>query len=83
VATAPARAAAWPSAPAPNRPASTRPAYFGADVVDTPILGRGDVPEAALPGPAIVEEYDATTLVPPGWTVRRDSLGNLVLVDAR
>jgi len=27
----------------------------------------------------IVEEYDATTVVPPGWSARRDSLGNILV----
>ena len=30
-----------------------------------------------LPGPAIVEAADSTTLVPPGWSLRCDRIGNL------
>ena len=30
-------------------------------------------------GPAIVEEWTSTTLVPPGWTARTEPLGNLLL----
>ncbi len=30
-------------------------------------------------GPAIVEQYDATTVVYPGWFVETDGVGNLVL----
>ena len=30
-------------------------------------------------GPLIVEDYDATTLVPPGWRVRLDRQGAIVL----
>jgi len=30
-------------------------------------------------GPCIVEEYDATCLVPPGWNARLDTHGNIVL----
>ncbi|HWD59203.1 MAG TPA: hydantoinase/oxoprolinase family protein [Stellaceae bacterium] len=30
-------------------------------------------------GPCIVEEYDATCLVPPGWTARLDEFGNMTL----
>jgi hypothetical protein len=30
-------------------------------------------------GPAIVEEFGATTVVPPGWTARADALGDLAL----
>ena len=32
-----------------------------------------------FPGPAIVEQYDATTVVYPGWAVETDGVGNLVL----
>jgi N-methylhydantoinase A/oxoprolinase/acetone carboxylase beta subunit len=37
------------------------------------------VPTQPTAGPLIVEEYDATTLVPPGWTLRRDDDANLIL----
>jgi len=30
-------------------------------------------------GPAVVEQFDATTIVPPGWTGRVDQHRNLVL----
>jgi N-methylhydantoinase A len=60
---------------------SARPAYFGVThgLLDTPVLGRADVPVVPLAGPAIVEEYDATTVVPPGWTIRRGELDTLLL----
>jgi N-methylhydantoinase A len=34
---------------------------------------------AVIAGPAIVEQFDATTLIPAGWTARVDGLRNLVL----
>ncbi|MFT5540390.1 MAG: N-methylhydantoinase A, partial [Alphaproteobacteria bacterium] len=34
---------------------------------------------AALPGPAIIEQMDATTLIPPGWDGAVDAHGNLIL----
>jgi len=36
------------------------------------------VPGAALAGPAIIEQYDTTVLVPPGFTVTLDRNGNLI-----
>ena len=42
-----------------------------------PILRRGDV--RVVDGPVIVEDYDATTVVPPGWKCSRQDLGGLVL----
>jgi len=36
----------------------------------------------AVVGPAIVEQFDATTVVPPGWSGQVDGHGNLVLARA-
>jgi N-methylhydantoinase A len=57
-----------------------RSVYFGREHGwrDTPILGRGDLAEAVA-GPAIVEEYDATCVVPPAATARLDRYGNIVI----
>ena len=33
----------------------------------------------SISGPAIVEQFDATTVLPPGWRGHVDTLGNLVL----
>jgi N-methylhydantoinase A len=32
-----------------------------------------------LPGPALIEASDSTTVVPPGWSVRCDAIGNLMI----
>ena len=37
----------------------------------------------SINGPAIVEQFDATTIVPPGWTGRVDPMGNLILEKGR
>jgi N-methylhydantoinase A len=34
---------------------------------------------AGLIGPAIVEQFDATTIIPPGWNARVDGFRNLIL----
>ena len=49
-----------------------RRAYFGREHgwQNTPVVGRTDVGTEGRPGPLIVEEYDSTTVVPPGCTVR-------------
>jgi N-methylhydantoinase A len=33
----------------------------------------------ALAGPLIVEEFDTTVVVPPGWQVEVEGYGNIVL----
>jgi N-methylhydantoinase A len=37
------------------------------------------VPGNRIAGPAIVEQMDSTTIIPPGWSGRLDGFGNLVL----
>lgn len=37
------------------------------------------LPGASFPGPAVVEQYDATTIVPPGATVDVDEYRNLIV----
>ena len=59
-----------------------RPVWLAeaADTVDTPVYGREKLrPGNRFAGPAIVEQMDATTLVPPGWTARVNSYLNLIL----
>ncbi len=46
----------------------------------TPIYQRERLlPGNVVQGPAIIEQYDATTMLPPGWKAQVDSLTNLVL----
>jgi N-methylhydantoinase A len=57
-----------------------RRAYFGPEHgwLDTPVLGRAALGSGRT-GPCIVEEYDATCLVPPGSTATLDGHGNIVV----
>ena len=61
-------------------PGAPRRAYFGPDHGwhETAILRRSDL-ATARPGPCIIEEYDATCVVPPGWTATLDAGGNIVV----
>ncbi|MBI2767528.1 MAG: hydantoinase/oxoprolinase family protein [Chloroflexi bacterium] len=50
------------------------------DFANCPIYAREELrPGNRFAGPAIVEQMDATTLVPPGWSARVDSYLNLIL----
>jgi len=51
----------------------------GAGLLETLVVQRGNVEETARQGPLIVEEYDATTLVPPGCTAALDAAGNIII----
>ena len=59
-----------------SRPA--RQAFFGRETgwLETPVIERADL-AIARQGPLIIEEYDATCLVPPGATARLDGFGNI------
>jgi N-methylhydantoinase A len=60
--------------------AAPRPAYFGAELgwVKSPILRRSDL-SAPRVGPLIIEEYDATCVIPPGARASLDAGGNIVI----
>jgi len=58
--------------------AERRPVWFGGQAHDCPVWDRDRLPEGAqVRGPAIVEEFGATTVVPPGWRGTLDGHGNL------
>ncbi len=50
-----------------------REVFFGpaAGRLETPVIDRARVGEDWVDGPVIVEEYDSTTVVPPGCRIRR------------
>lgn len=57
-----------------------RRVWFGGAAHDCPVWERERLPErAALGGPAIVEEFGATTVVLPGWRGALDEHGNIRL----
>jgi N-methylhydantoinase A len=68
-----------PSRPEPE-PGPPRQVFFGQEQgwVETPILRRSDL-EGGRAGPLIVEEYDATCVVPPGAKASLDGGGNIVI----
>jgi N-methylhydantoinase A len=60
---------------------SDRSVYFGAGIghVRTAVIGRADLGEQPAAGPLVVEEYDSTVVVPPGWAAHRTAIGFIVL----
>jgi len=67
------------------RQEAKRRVYFGPEIGwhETPLLARKNLGSAPRPGPMIIEEYDCTTVVRPGWTARLDSWNNIVLERTR
>jgi N-methylhydantoinase A len=72
---------------APKRPVSEalpererRAVFDGEAFVEMPVYGRAGLRLGdAFEGPAVVEQYDATTYVGPDWSARVDEFSNLVL----
>ena len=61
-----------------------RRAWFGEQGwVETPVVDRATLSATPRPGPLIVQEYDATCLVPPGATARLDGFGNIVIASTQ
>jgi N-methylhydantoinase A len=60
---------------------SYRDVYFGPVWGNrlTPVLQRADLVGSSRAGPVIVEEYDATCVVPPDATVQVDARSNLII----
>jgi N-methylhydantoinase A len=69
------------SAPAPAATRTRRLVSFerGAAPLDTSIVAREAIGTEPLLGPAIIESYDSTVVVPPGCAVAADAAGNLAI----
>jgi N-methylhydantoinase A/oxoprolinase/acetone carboxylase beta subunit len=66
-----------------TRPPSTRTIRVGNGPVQATIWQRGAMPAGVpVPGPAIIEQADTTTLVEPGWTARI-ATGDALLLERR
>jgi N-methylhydantoinase A len=68
--------------PAPaEAPPVERQAYFGPENgwMATPVLQRAHLVGRDWKGPAVIEEYDCTCVVPPGTTARLDAHGNIAI----
>ena len=65
-------------APSSKLKENTRSAYFGTTLgwIDTAIVDRSSLSEKRT-GPLIVEEYDATVVVPPNAAATLDDYGNI------
>jgi N-methylhydantoinase A len=51
----------------------------GAPFTPAAIVARGAIGREPRPGPLIIDEFDATIVVPPDAVVRRDAIGAIVM----
>ena len=69
---------------APGRPFSHRSAWFDTQFHETPVYKRSTLqPDVQIKGPAIIEETESTTIVPPEFELTVDRALNLVLSRVR
>lgn len=62
-----------------------RDVYFGPNRgwSSVPVMDRLSLAGHTTEGPLIVEEYDSTTVAPPGWTATVDQWSNIILEKAQ
>ena len=72
---------AQPPAPAGDATETRRDVRFGsAEAISTPIVRRADLMRAgSRSGPAVIVQFDTTTVIPGGWTARSDESGNVIV----
>ncbi|TWG67368.1 hydantoinase/oxoprolinase family protein [Aminobacter sp. J44] len=57
-----------------------RPVWFDGEWIDTPVYAREKLPlDAAFDGPAILEQFDATTVIEPNTRATTDRDGNIII----
>jgi N-methylhydantoinase A len=49
---------------------------------DLPVRSRGSIGEVPLAGPLLIDEYDTTVVVRPGWSARRDPVTDTLVLEA-
>jgi N-methylhydantoinase A len=81
------REPSWPEWTARREaaPRTERPVYFRdpGGIVPTAVFDRESLSlDQVVSGPAIVEEWTSTVLVPPGWLAHTEALGHLILAEA-
>ena len=58
---------------------SKRSAFFDGSFVECPVYARDTLPVGfEIDGPAIIEEYDSTVTLAPGWRALVDPVASLV-----
>ncbi|WP_028784032.1 hydantoinase/oxoprolinase family protein [Thalassobacillus devorans] len=58
----------------------TRNVYFDGEYVETPVYDRAKIPVLSeIEGPAIVDQLDTTTVIPPAFSAKVDVYKNLII----
>ncbi|MGY3187762.1 hydantoinase/oxoprolinase family protein [Lysinibacillus sp. TE18511] len=58
----------------------TRPVYFEGKYIETNVYHRDKIPvHTQFEGPAIIDQLDTTTVIPPGFTAEVDTYKNIII----
>src|SRR6187551_2056904 len=49
---------------------------------DLPVRSRGSIGQAPVDGPMLIDEYDTTVVVRPGWSARRDPVTDTLVLES-
>ena len=63
----------------PGRPRTSRPVHAWSEGAETPVYDRKSLAAGqTIAGPAIIEERETTTAIPPGWSATVDQIGCII-----
>jgi N-methylhydantoinase A len=63
----------------PGRPRTARPVHAWSEGAQTPVYDRKSLAAGqTVAGPAIIEERETTTAIPPGWSATVDQIGCII-----
>jgi N-methylhydantoinase A len=64
-----------------NQIEGKREVRFGSgEAISTPIMTRAELMRAGTcSGPAVIVQFDTTSVIPDGWTARADASGNVIV----
>ena len=52
--------------------------YDGKEFFKTPVYARESLTTDFIEGPAIIEQFDSTTVMPPNWRAKLDKFANII-----
>jgi N-methylhydantoinase A len=64
-------------------PHSKRKVWVGGQWRNIPAFASEELQKAPFHGPVLIADYGSTTLVPPGWRIRVDKVGSLIIEKVR
>jgi N-methylhydantoinase A len=70
----------WPAGDGEPEPIGRRPVCFEGEPMETPVFKReGLFRDRPVRGPAVVEQLDSTVVIPPGYSGRIETWGNMII----